>query len=90
MRIASRDTLRVTAVYGRKAKQKSYPCAAKPRSDGSRALALALDYLPFFGYNISYENNGVNVKGIYVNGEKIEGNILPLLKGEVDVKVITE
>ena len=41
-------------------------------------------------YNISYENNGVNVKAIYVNGEKIEGNILPVLTGEVDVKVITE
>lgn len=41
-------------------------------------------------YNISYENGGVNVKEILVNGKKINGNILPLLGGEVDVKVVTE
>lgn len=40
-------------------------------------------------YHISYENGGANVKEIFVNGKKIEGNILPLLGGEVDVKVIT-
>lgn len=41
-------------------------------------------------YNIRYENNGVHIKDIYVNGEKIEGNILPILDGCVDVLVITE
>ncbi len=40
-------------------------------------------------YHITYENGGANVKEIYVNGEKIEGNILPLLGGDVDVRVVT-
>lgn len=41
-------------------------------------------------YNITYENNGVNLKAIYVNGKKIEGNILPLSENCAEVKVITE
>jgi cellobiose phosphorylase len=41
-------------------------------------------------YHITYENGGTRVKSIIVNGKAIEGNILPLLGGHVDVKVITE
>ncbi|MBQ9071067.1 MAG: hypothetical protein IJY23_06965 [Clostridia bacterium] len=41
-------------------------------------------------YHISYENGGTRVKKIIVNGKEIEGNVLPLLGGDVDVKVITE
>ncbi len=41
-------------------------------------------------YHISYENGGTNIKAIYVNGEAIEGNILPILGGDVDVLVVTE
>ncbi|MBQ3225826.1 MAG: hypothetical protein IJB48_02075 [Clostridia bacterium] len=40
-------------------------------------------------YDISYENGGTRVKEIYVNNEKIDGNILPLLDDIVKVKVIT-
>ncbi len=41
-------------------------------------------------YHISYENKGVNVKEIYVDGVKIEGNILPLTGKDTDVRVVTE
>ena len=41
-------------------------------------------------YHITYENGGAHVKTIYVNGEAIEGNVLPLIPGDVDVKVVTE
>ena len=40
-------------------------------------------------YHVTYENGGVNLKAIYVNGKKIEGNVLPLIDGDVDVRVIT-
>lgn len=41
-------------------------------------------------YHITYENNGSAVNAIYVNGEKIEGNTLPLIDGDVKVKVVTK
>ncbi|MBR2650358.1 MAG: hypothetical protein IKD45_01735 [Clostridia bacterium] len=41
-------------------------------------------------YHISYENGGTRVKSITVNGKEIEGNILPLIEGDVTVKVVTE
>ena len=41
-------------------------------------------------YHIRYENGGVRIKSIFVNGKPIEGNLLPLTGGEVDVLVITE
>lgn len=40
-------------------------------------------------YHISYENHGVNVKKILVDGKEIQGNILPLIKGEANVLVVT-
>ncbi|MBE6537510.1 MAG: hypothetical protein E7673_06115 [Ruminococcaceae bacterium] len=41
-------------------------------------------------YHIRYENGGTRVKKILVEGKEIEGNILPLVKGDADVIVITE
>lgn len=41
-------------------------------------------------YHIEYENGGTHIKQILVNGSPISGNILPVLKGKADVKVITE
>lgn len=41
-------------------------------------------------YHIRYENGGVNVKQILVNGAPIRGDVLPLLSGDVDVLVVTE
>ena len=41
-------------------------------------------------YNIYYENSGTKVKKIIVDGETINGNILPLKQGKVEVIVITE
>jgi len=41
-------------------------------------------------YHITIENGGTRVKKILVNGKEIEGNILPLVKGDADVIVITE
>lgn len=41
-------------------------------------------------YHITYENNGAELNAIYVNGEKINGNILPLIEGDVEVKVVTQ
>ena len=41
-------------------------------------------------YHIRFENGGVNVKEILVDGKPITGNVLPLLGGEVDVLVITK
>ena len=41
-------------------------------------------------YHIRYENGGVNVKKILVNGKPIEGNVLPLTGGDMDVLVVTE
>ena len=41
-------------------------------------------------YKITYKNGGKELKEIYVNGEKIEGNILPLISGEAEVLVVTE
>ncbi len=40
-------------------------------------------------YHIEYENHGPFVKEIQVNGEMIEGTVLPVLQGKVPVKVIT-
>ena len=40
-------------------------------------------------YHISYVNGGTRVKSITVNGKEIEGNILPLIEGDVDVVVVT-
>ena len=40
-------------------------------------------------YHIHYENNGVNVKEITVNGALLHGNLLPVLEGSVEVRVIT-
>ena len=40
-------------------------------------------------YCITYRNGGANVKSILVNGRPLEGNVLPLLSGEVTVEVIT-
>lgn len=37
-----------------------------------------------------HKNGGTHIKQILVNGSLINGNILPVLKGEADVKVITE
>ena len=41
-----------------------------------------------FTYNIKYVNGGTRIKEITVNGERIEGNILPLVNA--DVLVVTE
>jgi cellobiose phosphorylase len=41
-------------------------------------------------YHIRYENEGQKLKAIYVNGEKIDGDLLPLIDGDVDVLVVTE
>ena len=41
-------------------------------------------------YHIKFENGGTRVKKILVNGVEIEGDILPLASGDVDVFVITE
>lgn len=40
-------------------------------------------------YHITYENGGTELCAIYVNGEKIEGNTLPLIEGDVEVRVVT-
>ncbi|MBR7151605.1 MAG: hypothetical protein IKD02_04630 [Clostridia bacterium] len=40
-------------------------------------------------YRIHYRNGGANVKSILVNGKPLEGSILPLLSGEVEVEVVT-
>ena len=39
-------------------------------------------------YHIDYQNNGTTVEKILVNGKELEGNILPLMDGTVDVTVI--
>ena len=41
-------------------------------------------------YHIKYENEGTSVKEICVNGEVLNGTLLPILSGDVEVKVITE
>ncbi|MBQ8440262.1 MAG: hypothetical protein IJX19_06365, partial [Clostridia bacterium] len=41
-------------------------------------------------YHITYENGGTTLDAIYVNGERIEGNLLPLIEGDVDVRVVTK
>ena len=41
-------------------------------------------------YHIKYENEGTCVKEIRVNGEVLNGTLLPILSGDVEVKVITE
>lgn len=41
-------------------------------------------------YHISYENGGTRIKEILVDGEKIEGSILPLTGRKTDVKVVLE
>ena len=41
-------------------------------------------------YKITYKNGGKSLKEILVNGERIEGNILPLVDGVAEVTVITE
>jgi cellobiose phosphorylase len=41
-------------------------------------------------YHITYKNQGTNVKSITVDGKEIDGNILPLKEGTVEVLVITE
>lgn len=40
-------------------------------------------------YHITYENHGVNVKEITVDGAPLDGDILPVLKGTVHVQVVT-
>lgn len=37
-----------------------------------------------------HKNGGTHIKQILVNGSLINGNILPVLKGEADINVITE
>lgn len=39
-------------------------------------------------YHIKYENSGTSVQEIYVNGELLQGDVLPVLVGEVDVNVV--
>ena len=41
-------------------------------------------------YHITYENGGTTLDAIYVNGERIEGNLLPLIEGDVEVRVVTK
>ena len=41
-------------------------------------------------YHIRYENGGVRIKSIFVNGKPIEGNLLPLTGGDCEVLVVTE
>ena len=41
-------------------------------------------------YHITYKNGGANVREILVNGKAIEGNVLPILGGDVEVTVVTE
>lgn len=41
-------------------------------------------------YNIKYINGGTTVKEIFVNNKKLEGNILPIENGKLEVLVITE
>ena len=40
-------------------------------------------------YHIQYENDGPHVKEISINGVILEGTVLPVLSGDVDVKVVT-
>ena len=57
---------------------------AVAREDYEYRVSMYLKLMQFV-----YENGGTKVLEITVNGEKIEGNILPLIKGDVDVRVIT-
>ena len=41
-------------------------------------------------YHIEYENHGTVVQAIYVNGELLNGTILPVLTGDVNVKVVLQ
>lgn len=41
-------------------------------------------------YHIRYENGGTSLKAILVDGKPIDGNLLPLTGGDVDVLVVTE
>lgn len=40
-------------------------------------------------YHIEYENRGSFVKEININGKVFDGTVLPVLSGNVDVKVVT-
>lgn len=41
-------------------------------------------------YHIEYENNGTSVQAIYVDGELMDGTVLPVLTGNVEVKVVLQ
>ncbi|MBQ1229731.1 MAG: hypothetical protein IIX80_01735 [Clostridia bacterium] len=41
-------------------------------------------------YHITYRNGGASVKSITVDGKAIDGAILPIKEGTVEVEVVTE